>query len=69
MENGNVTGQQKHYDVGIFGVWSGCNYGSIATYYALNQIMSSMGKTVLMIYHPINYNTQVGFETNQSRMV
>ena len=26
---------KDHYDVGILGVWYGCNYGSIATYYAL----------------------------------
>ncbi len=43
----------EHYDVGISGVWYGCNYGSIATYYALHQIISSMGKSVLMIDKPL----------------
>ena len=67
MENGNVTGQQKHYDVGIFGVWSGCNYGSIATYYALNQIMSSMGNAVLMIDKPILSDSDVELKETHSR--
>lgn len=39
----------KKYDVGILGVWMGCNYGSIMTYYALNQMIESMGYSVLMI--------------------
>lgn len=43
----------KKYDVGILGVWSGCNYGSIATYYALHQVIASMGKSILMIDKPI----------------
>ncbi len=42
----------KKYDVGILGVWSGCNYGSIATYYALNRIITDMGYSVLMIDKP-----------------
>lgn len=67
MENRNVTGQQNHYDVGIFGVWSGCNYGSIATYYALNQVVSSMGKTVLMIDKPILSNSDVELKETHSR--
>lgn len=48
-----VSNKKEHYDVGIFGVWSGCNYGSIATYYALNQVVTSMGKSVLMIDKPV----------------
>jgi len=42
----------EHYDVGILGVWFGCNYGSIATYYALEQTIESMGYRVLMIHQP-----------------
>lgn len=41
------------YDVGVLGVWYGCNYGSIATYYALHTMLRSMGKSVLMIDKPI----------------
>ncbi|MDO5424151.1 MAG: polysaccharide pyruvyl transferase family protein [Eubacteriales bacterium] len=43
---------EKHYDVGILGVWFGCNYGSIATYYALEKTIESFGKTVLMVHRP-----------------
>lgn len=42
----------KKYDVGILGVWYGCNYGSIATYYSLYRAVRDMGKTVLMIHRP-----------------
>lgn len=42
----------EHYDVGILGVWFGCNYGSIATYYALEQTIESMGYRTLMIHQP-----------------
>ena len=41
-----------HYDVGILGVWFGCNYGSIATYYALEKTIESFGKTGLMVHRP-----------------
>lgn len=42
----------EHYDVGILGVWFGCNYGSIATYYALEQTIEAMGYRVLMVHQP-----------------
>ena len=44
----------EKYDVGIVGVWQGCNYGSMMTYYALNRAVQSMGKSVLMIDKPLN---------------
>lgn len=44
---------EKKYDIGVLGVWSGCNYGSIMTYYALNRLIEGMGKSVLMIDKPI----------------
>ena len=47
------TALSKKYEVGILGVWSGCNYGSIATYYALHQVIASMGKSILMTDKPI----------------
>lgn len=37
------------FDIGLFGVWSQCNYGTIITYYALNKALSDMGASVLMI--------------------
>ena len=42
----------EKYDVGILGVWFGCNYGSIATYYALEKTIESFGKSVLMVHRP-----------------
>lgn len=58
---------EKKYDVGIFGVWSGCNYGSVATYYALNQVISSMGKSILMIDKPILSENDVERKETHSR--
>lgn len=43
---------EKKYDVGILGVWYGCNYGSIATYYSLYRAVQNMGKSVLMVHRP-----------------
>lgn len=40
------------YDIGLFGLWNQCNYGSIITYYALNRTLEGMGKSVLMIDRP-----------------
>ena len=40
---------EGRYDVGILGVWCGCNYGSIATYYGLSKILEKMGLSTLMI--------------------
>ncbi len=42
----------NRYDVGILGVWFGCNYGSIATYYGLKTVLQNMGLSVLMIEKP-----------------
>ena len=43
---------EGRYDVGILGVWFGCNYGSIATYYGLSKILEKMGLSTLMIDKP-----------------
>lgn len=40
------------YDVGLLGVWFGCNYGSIATYYGLKCQLEKLGMSVLMIDKP-----------------
>lgn len=59
---------EKKYDVGILGVWMGCNYGSIATYYALNKIISGMGYSVLMIDKPqTNVKEDVELSMTHSR--
>lgn len=46
------TNMGERYDVGILGVWYGCNYGSIATYYSLYCAVRDMGKSVLMVRRP-----------------
>lgn len=43
---------KDHYDVGILGVWYGCNYGSIATYYALQRTIEKLGYSTLMVHYP-----------------
>ena len=62
-----VSNKKEHYDVGIFGVWISCNYGSIATYYALNQVVTSMGKSVLMIDKPVLRADDVELKETHSR--
>lgn len=37
------------YDVGIVGWWYNLNYGGTLTYFALNNVISKMGQSVLMI--------------------
>ncbi len=44
---------EKKYDVGIFGLWYGCNYGSMITYFALNEVIKDMGYTTVMIKNPL----------------
>ena len=55
----------EKYDVGILGVWFGCNYGSIATYYALGKTIESFGKSVLMVHRP--WLTPYNRESMESR--
>ena len=52
----------RKYDVGILGVWVGCNYGSIMTYYALNQMITSFGYSVIMIDKVLPKNSGSDFE-------
>ncbi|MBL1230702.1 polysaccharide pyruvyl transferase family protein [Enterococcus sp. BWB1-3] len=46
----------KDYDIGVLGWWYGENYGSMLTYYALNQTLKKMGYSVLMIHEALGYN-------------
>ncbi len=42
------------YDIGLIGLWYGRNYGSMATYYALHQVLQkTFGLSVLMIENPL----------------
>lgn len=49
----------KHYDVGIYGLWYGHNYGSMITYYALSKVMESMGLSYAMIRNPLETETNI----------
>lgn len=42
--------EKHHYDVCVTGVWYGANYGSILNGYSTYKILSSMGKSVLMLH-------------------
>lgn len=42
-------GLQRRFDIGLYGLWFGRNYGSMITYYALHQVLESLGLSVLMI--------------------
>ena len=48
------------YDVGIFGLWYGVNYGSQLTYYALNKVLKKEGYSTVMIANPLNPNMSKG---------
>ncbi len=44
---------KNHYDVGVYGLWYGENYGSVLTYYGLVKVLESMGLSTLMIANPL----------------
>lgn len=52
MEKAYDYAVKRKFDVGIYGMWYGNNYGSVATYYALHEIINSFGLSVLMIDKP-----------------
>ncbi len=58
----------RKFDAAIYGVWFGCNYGSVATYYALHEILRSFGLNVIMIDKPmINKNDPEHGNTHSRR--
>lgn len=62
--------QNRKFDVAIMGVWFGCNYGSVATYYALMNVVESFGLNVLMVdkcYTP-NSNSDPEFGRSNARI-
>lgn len=44
---------ETKFDIGLFGVWSQCSYGTIISYYALNRSLNDLGASVLMIDRPV----------------
>ena len=45
----------KKYDVAILGWWHNSNYGSIMTYYALNQAILDQGYSTLLVHEALGY--------------
>ena len=58
---------KRKFDVAIMGVWSGCNYGSIMTYYGLCRLVESFGLSVLMIDKPRLNNSDPELQETHSR--
>lgn len=48
------------FDIGIFGLWYGVNYGSQITYYALNKVLKREGYSTVMIANPLSPNASYG---------
>lgn len=46
-------GLNRRFDIGYVGWWYGANYGSAMTNFALNRVLTDMGKTVLMLEWPV----------------
>lgn len=49
LEKAYEYATKRKFDVAILGMWYGANYGSVATYYALHEIVRSFGLSVIMI--------------------
>lgn len=43
---------EDRYDIGVFGVWWGSNYGSMMTYYSLVKLLQSYGLSTIMVDRP-----------------
>lgn len=54
IERAHDYAMNDKYDVAIFGVWWGSNYGSLMTYYSLYSLVESFGLRAIMIDRP-NY--------------
>lgn len=50
-----VFSRKKSYDIAVVGWWHNSNYGSMLTYYALHQVLSNWGYSVLMIHEALGY--------------
>ncbi|SOB47482.1 putative enzyme [Lactococcus piscium] len=48
----------KQYDVAILGWWHNSNYGSIMTYYALNQAILEQGYSTLLVHEALGYSAR-----------
>ena len=59
----------KLYDVCIVGLWYGCNYGSMLTYFALHQVIKSFNYSILMIDDPLEPDDIIYSKTHPKYMV
>ena len=59
----------KSNDVCIIGLWYGCNYGSMLTYYALHEVIKKMGYSILMINDPLEDDNIIYFKTHPKVLV
>lgn len=48
----NFAINKDKYDIGFIGWWYGANWGSMMTCYAMNRVLTAMGKSVLMLPFP-----------------
>ena len=48
-----INDMKDKYDVAVYGLWYGNNYGSIITYYALTRVLESLNYTYAMIRNPL----------------
>lgn len=53
FEKAMAEASSRHFDIGYVGWWYGLNYGSALSNFALHQVLTDMGKTVLMLDWPI----------------
>lgn len=42
-----------HFDVGVYGLWYGENYGSVLTYFGLMKVLESMGLSACLLANPL----------------
>jgi len=45
--------EARRFDVALYGLWYGRNYGSQLTYFALRAVLQSLGHSVIMIDNPL----------------
>lgn len=54
----------KKYDIAILGWWHNSNYGSIMTYYALNQAIMAQGYSTLLVHEALGYPARHQYPNN-----
>lgn len=48
----NIAMENRKFDIGYIGWWYGKNWGSMMTCYAINRVLTDLGKSVLMLPFP-----------------